>query len=142
VDILVIDALGQPSYRLLSPHAVEATEGGGTDLEQPVLTVYEQDRVPADSRADHGWLSSDLSLLRLEGNVNLVRAPATDGPTTTLDTPWLLVYPQLNRAETEAAVVITAPGQRLEGVGMRADLQREHYQLLSQVRGQHEVTTR
>jgi lipopolysaccharide export system protein LptC len=142
VDLLMTDVLGLPRYRLLSPHAVEATGRGGTDLETPRLTVFEAGRAPAESRAKHGWLSPDQTLLQLEGEVDLRRAGADGSPGTRLQTPSLLIFPEENRAQTDAPVVISSPGHRITGVGLRADLEREHYELLSEVRGQHEMATR
>ena len=140
IEVLGTDAAGKPSFRLLSPHVTEAAGDLGTDFEQPVLTLYDNDRAASQARANKGWLAADQALLRLDGDVDLWRPRGEGG--SRLETRWLLVYPELKQAETEAAVLITAPGQQLQGVGLRADLEHERYELLSEVRGRHEVATR
>lgn len=142
IEVLGTDAAGQPSFQLLSPHVTEAAGNLGTNLEQPLLTLYESDRGPARATAEKGWLAADQSLLRLDGSVNLWRAQGQGNDGSRLQTRWLLVYPELKQAETEAAVLITAPGQQLRGVGLRADLENERYELLSEVRGRHQVDSR
>jgi LPS export ABC transporter protein LptC len=55
-----------------------------------------------------------------------------------LTTDHLNWYPPGQRVETDAAVTIIETGHTLRGVGLRADLERRHSELLHHVEGLHE----
>jgi len=60
-------------------------------------------------------------------------SPADGGRPTVMRTERLDVYPQDNRASSDAVVTITTPGTTMRGTGMEADLAGKRIQLLSDV---------
>ena len=54
-------------------------------------------------------------------------------PRTTLDTSEVTAWPKQNRLETAAPAQLVQGGTRIHGVGMRADLNDKHLELLDDV---------
>ncbi|MFP8967091.1 LPS export ABC transporter periplasmic protein LptC [Pokkaliibacter sp. CJK22405] len=70
--------------------------------------------------------------IELEHNVN-IRQSSEGQADITLETPWLYLDPHTERAHTDQEVVITRGTGKTTAVGMQADLQSKHVDLLSQV---------
>lgn len=54
-------------------------------------------------------------------------------------TPKLTYYPEKEIAETDHSVIISSPGSRVSGVGMKANLAKQTFHLLAQVKSRHDV---
>ncbi len=61
---------------------------------------------------------------------------APDGKTE-LNTPHLVFYPDTNIAKTKYRVTLRSPGSKINGVGMKANLKQQFFQLLSKVKSKH-----
>ena len=49
-----------------------------------------------------------------------------------------MLFPRENRATSPAAVTVTQPGFTMNGIGMRADFNRQQVSLLSQVSARYD----
>lgn len=129
------DEQGQVSHRFRaeSMHQLE-----GTDLSlatQPVFIGYRSDGERWTARSKQGEI-------RQHGNeVTLVDQVVIDNISGdhSLHTTRLILYPQLKYAETDVAVHLMAPGSVTDGIGLRADLAADRVELLTNVRGRHDV---
>jgi LPS export ABC transporter protein LptC len=143
-DLMVttMAASGLPSQRLVAASAVEGPRASGTDLVAPRMILYEDGAPATTARARNGWLSSDHELLLLLDSVQIDNL-AGDGRTEgRLTTEYLEVYPNDRQALTDRPVRLTSPGHVVDAVGLRADFERNIVELLSKVRGRHEINSR
>lgn len=107
------------------------------DVTAPHLTLHSPDSPPWTVIAATGKASNNGNLIQLWDNVEL-RQVDTQGQKSELLTPYLLVKPEQQYAETDKPVMITSPGSITHAVGMKAYLQTDVIQLLAKVRSTHE----
>lgn len=107
------------------------------DVMEPQLTLHSSDNPPWTVVAATGKASDNGNLIQLWENVELRQTDA-QGQKSELLTPYLLVKPDQQYAETDKPVMITSPGNVTHAVGMKAYLQTDVIQLLAKVRSIHE----
>ena len=105
----------------------------------PLEMRYYSDGVQTMSlRSESGRVLEKGRLVKLDGAVELIRPAGVEGATEKVDTRDVEVKTEEWIAVTQERVVIERGGQRMEGRGMVADLERGEVSLLSDVRGRHE----
>lgn len=135
VHILDYDRQGELAQRINSPSIQHLTSDDLLHLTQPSGQLLRPGQPDWTLRADTGRLDEKGAMLWLEGNVEAARK---DG-STRLQTATLRVEPQRKYAETDDAVIISAPQGRTESQGMRAFLDRDTVELKSRVKGRYEA---
>lgn len=130
----IVQAERADYYRAASGTAVSHDH---TRFEQPRVTLLQPAGPPWQASAEHGSAAADGSLVELLDRVVLQRDLA-DGTSTRLETSQLLLKPQQKFAETDKPVTIRSTNAITRATGMRAHLQEERIQLLSEVRGTYE----
>lgn len=126
---------GLPSFRIAAPR-LERREGDESlyvntpDFDLP----SNQPGVP-DWRGHslYGWVNHNGSLLKLQGPVYIHRPAFGDTPATEMHTSDVTAWPKENRLETAAAAQIRQGTSTISGVGMRANLNNKHLELLDDV---------
>ena len=83
-----------------------------------------------------GWLLAGAARRHGLSVAAMVRpdSPAEAPPPTRIETDWLALDLERNRARSTAAVTVTRPGLTMRGTGLEADFDRQQVSLLSQVR--------
>jgi lipopolysaccharide export system protein LptC len=143
VEIPGIDGREAPVPLTLMDESPEARaarllSAGYSEVITPVIHMHEPLLPPLRLESETGWIARNGDEVRLLGEVTVNRPEAhPDGPLH-LVTRDLTIFPQRQHAETEAHAVATAPGYRIEGTGMRMDLDEQTVLLLSEVKGRHE----
>ncbi len=129
------DESGQPSFRISAPQ-LERREGDESlYINSPTFELpSRQPDVPAwHGQSLYGWVNKDGTLLKLQGPVTMVR-PAFDATAAaTIHTADVTAWPKQNRLETAAPAQMVQGGTRISGVGMRANLNDKHLELLDDV---------
>ena len=129
------NAAGQPSFRLQSPH-LERREGDDSlYLNSPTFQLpAKQAGVPDwQGQSLYGWVNKDGSLLKLQGPVEMHREAFVNAPAAHIQTADVTAWPKQNRLETAAPAQMVQGGTRISGIGMRADLNDKHLELLDDV---------
>jgi lipopolysaccharide export system protein LptC len=129
------NAAGQPSFRLQSPH-LERREGDDSlYLNSPTFQLpAHQAGVPDwQGQSLYGWVNKDGSQLKLQGPVEMHREAFADAPAARMQTADVTAWPKQNRLETAAPAQMVQGGTRISGIGMRADLNDKHLELLDDV---------
>ena len=128
---------GQPSFRMVTPH-LERREGDDSlyinapDFELP----SNQASVPDwKGQSLYGWVDKSGTLLKLQGPVYMHRPAFAGGPAADLHTSDVTVWPKESRMETAAPAQMTQGDRRMSGIGMRADLNDNHLELLNDSHG-------
>ncbi|MFN3579446.1 MAG: LPS export ABC transporter periplasmic protein LptC [Pseudomonas sp.] len=138
-QIRLLNAQGTPVYELTSARATHQRSDDSTLLDKPSLTFYrENDNEPWLLEAENGVVSEGGDRVELTENVLLLRQDPTQ-PTTRMTTQALTLFPDRDYAETAQSVRIEAANSVTTAVGMQVFLNDGRLELLSTVRGQHEV---
>ena len=133
-------AAGLREYVVEAPLLKQLPGQLGTQVEQPQMDWYQPDGQTREwrLRSGQGWIASDQKQIRLEGEVVMTRTAESGQPPVTLTTRDVLVRPDIRYAETAAPARAVTPGGELRAIGVRAYLDQERLELLSEVRGVYE----
>ena len=137
--IQALNEQGKTTYELTTTHAVHQVEDGSTHLQQPKLLFYRGgDPAPWLLESDEGLVTEDGDRVDLAQNV-LLKQELNSQSTRRLTTSALTLFPARDYAETDQDVKIEAARSVTTATGMKLFLNDGRLQLLSTVRGQHEV---
>lgn len=129
--------LGETSMRLQSPH-IERREGDESlYLNAPTFQLPPKIPNLPEWNGDslYGWVNKEGTLIKLQGPVYLHRPAYTDTKgvaqaETTMHTSEVTAWPKEQRMETaESATIVQGP-RTISGIGMRANLNDNHMELL------------
>lgn len=139
-----MSATGLREYVVESPMLRQLPNQAGTWVEQPLLDWYQPDGETREwrLRAEQGWVAADQQSIRLQGVVVMTRTADSGKTPVEVTTRDVLVRPTDRYAETAAPAHAVTPGGDLKAVGLRAYLDREQLELLSEVRGYYEPSKR
>lgn len=131
------NALGQPQYLVRADSALyyagdNNLRGGYTTFSTPLLTFRSDDAAPWQLRADIGRSDTQGETITLISDVRLWQG-TRDTTFAELSTDELLIKLSSRYAETEKAVTMRSEQSRTTAVGMRAFLDEEVIELLSEV---------
>lgn len=111
-----------------------------TDLDQPLLLAFEEDRerwnISANSGRIRATSGGDIQQLDLQHNVE-VRHELSSDDTITLRTDWLTLQPPQQNLYTDAMVHVYGDGIDQTSQGMRADLSINRLEFLSDIQGRY-----
>ncbi|MGC1547717.1 MAG: LPS export ABC transporter periplasmic protein LptC [Rhodanobacter sp.] len=136
------DVDGLPSFRMTAPH-LERREGDESlYINTPKFDMpSKQPGVPDwDGNSLYGWVNQKGTLLKLQGPVYMHRPAYTDvtgaiNPVATMHTSEITAWPKENRMETAEPATMTQGDSKMSGIGMRANLNDNHLELLHDVHG-------
>jgi lipopolysaccharide export system protein LptC len=136
---------GQPAFKLIAPH-LERREGDESlYINAPDFVLPStKDAVapPWKGHSQYGWVNKDGSLLKLQGKVHMDRIAFEQTPPASIDTSEVTAWPKENRLETAEAARIVQGTSTMDGVGMRANLDTKHLELLDAVHTQYQPRKR
>jgi lipopolysaccharide export system protein LptC len=139
-----LNIAGVREYVVEAPRLWQLPGQGGVRIEQPALDWYLPDGRIREWRlqADQGWIAADNQSVRLDGEVVMSRGAESGKLPVTVTTRDVLVRLDERQAETTAPARAVTPGGELRAVGLRALLDEERLELLSEVRGVYEPPER
>ncbi|MBR9910535.1 MAG: LPS export ABC transporter periplasmic protein LptC [Gammaproteobacteria bacterium] len=108
-----------------------------TEIENPDITLITIGSPPWKATADSGRTTENGQVVELMDNVKLRQTESTDRAVE-LTTTHLLIKPEQQYAETDKPVTIRSVNDITHATGMRAYLEQDRIQLLSNVRGIYE----
>jgi len=135
-----LDENGQLKSKLQAKKLLHYKEDGITEMQQPMLTLYNPDSPPWIIRAESGILSSDGKDLQLNGAVFIDRAGAIGTKEFKLKTANLRVKTQENYAEGDEWAEISSEGNWIHGEGIQLVFKKPiSLKLLSKVKSYYEL---
>lgn len=138
-QILMLNEQGTPAYQLRSERATHQRNDDSTLLKQPNLLYYRPgDAHPWLLQAQQGVVTQGGDQVEMVDDVLLQRQDPTE-PTARMTTQALTLYPERDYAETAQSVRIETAGSATTATGMQIFLDDGRLELLSNVRGQHEL---
>ncbi|MCB1767312.1 MAG: LPS export ABC transporter periplasmic protein LptC [Candidatus Competibacteraceae bacterium] len=135
-----LNTAGVREYVVEAPQLAQLPDKLGARIEWPVLDWYQLDGQTREWRlqSEQGWVAADYETVRLEGAVTMTRLATSGKPPVTVTTRDVLIRPGERYVETAAPARAITPGGELRAVGVRAWLDQERLELLSQVRGTYD----
>jgi lipopolysaccharide export system protein LptC len=131
------DVDGQLSFTMTAPRM---DRRGGDDslyINAPVFEITaKKPGVPNwHGNSPYGWVNRGGTEIRLDGAVYMYRPAYAQGPMATLCTSNVQGWPKENRMQTAEPATMTQGPSVMNGVGMRANLNDNHLELLHDVHG-------
>lgn len=129
----VMDTSGQLRYRVTADSMTHYPNVDQLELQRPLIDLKQYNGNTWRISAETGETADSGDLIRLLGKVD-IRRSGVSGPLQ-VRTRDLLVKPEQAYATTDSAATITAPGLRVDTVGLEADLDDNTLELHNRVRG-------
>ncbi|WP_022961127.1 LPS export ABC transporter periplasmic protein LptC [Halopseudomonas pelagia] len=137
--IRMLNEQGTPAYELTSLRATHQSSDDATVMEKPRLMFYRGEAAePWLLEADHGVITENGDRVELTQNV-LLQSQDPAQPSRRMTTEALTLFPARDYAETAQSVRIEDADNVTTAVGMQVYLNDGRLELLSTVRGHHEV---
>lgn len=134
----VMDTNNRPRYRISATRLDHYPDDDNKVLTHLNLIFYPLSATTWDISAERGVITAHDRLIRLTGQVRLVRAATATRPRITLDTTELLIYPKEKQARTDTVVMIRTGRDTIRARGLRADLNTGQLELPADVQGHYE----
>lgn len=134
-QVSVYDKSGQPSFRLQAPRIERRDSDASLYVDAPTfqLPANEPDVPDWHGQSEWGWVNKGATLLELQGSVQMRRAAYDDTPKAEILTANVSVWPHDKRLATAAPAQMIQGATRIRGIGMRANLNEKHLELLDDV---------
>ncbi len=142
---------GKLNHTLTAKNSFHYKRAAKTELQKPSMLIVRDDGSLWYSEANQGEAIKNGKTILLNGNVKLQQFTNSDHynthqtqsqnnlPTTEITTSQLTLTPKSKVASTKKAVTIRTPDNKVESVGLHANLTQQQIELLSRVRGEHRV---
>ena len=134
-SLVAMDPSGAPSFQINAPFLEKNPDDDSVAIREPELTLYQNGEVTWEISAPQAWIDATGERIELPGDVQLV---AAQPPRTEVQTRDVTVLPRTQQARSDADVEVNRDIMFSRGVGFRADLSSQQFDILSQVEGYYE----
>lgn len=138
VDNTRFDLEGNRSWQMRAARLTHYPEPDHTLVESPDVVIFREEEPPWFIKARSGRVNAGPDgrphSVELAGDVELRHADE-QGRELNIYTDFLTLYPDTRTAGTDSLVRMETEGARLSALGMAADLNSQHIQLLGEGRG-------
>lgn len=131
---LTMNQDGTPKNRLNAVYMAHYPDDDTSELHQPELEIFRVDQPPIIVNADRGWVTSNNDVILLKGNVYLQENDEFGNLKVELIAEDAKVLVDQEYAETDKATTLITKRTVTNSIGMRAYLQEERMEFLSNVR--------
>jgi lipopolysaccharide export system protein LptC len=131
------DDTGKPAFRLVAPH-LERREGDDSIyINAPNFVLHSATPGTPDwtGKSQYGWVDKAGTLLKLQGQVEMHRPAFADQFAADMYTSEVTAWPKESHMETAEAVRTIQGPSTMTGVGMRANLDTKHLEVLNDFHG-------
>lgn len=136
----VTDEKGVRKHQLEAASMKHFSDRDVTELQKPVITLYNPEKPPWIIRSDTGMVSPDGERIFFGGDVYIDRESTSSLRPIKVITKNLHVEPEKHYAQTDERAKIISQSDRVSGTGMRVLFQNPiKLTLLSKVRGKYET---
>ncbi len=126
---------GSIHYRLTASNLSHYTKIDRTELTNPQLTLYQTGRAPWELKAKMGTLLDNGNTINLKNEVELVQKDQIKAVPTQLTTTEITIKPNEHFAVTDKPVTIHSTEGLTTAKGLKAFLNTNKIELLSEVHG-------
>lgn len=139
---LRMDQNGNLHNKIFVTKMLHYTNNNMSDFTNPKVIIYGKDQSPWNITANYGQSEAGIEKVYLWNNVKIHQAASTNNSEMTITTTKLTIFPQTQSAETDQPITIIQPGEQVNSVGLKANLQKGEVQLLSQAKGVYQATAK
>lgn len=131
------DVTGLLNFTMKAPRMDRRAGDESLYINAPIFQIMSKKPGVPDwyGNAPFGWVNKAGTLMRLDGAVYMYRPAYAQSPMATLHTSNVTGWPKENRMETADPARMTQGQSVMNGVGMRANLNDNHLELLHDVHG-------
>jgi len=130
---LTMNQDGTPKNRLNAAYMAHYPDDNTSELHKPELEIFRVDRPPIVVTADNGWVTSNNDVILLSGNVYLHQNDEFGNLKVELIAEDARVLVDQKYAETDKAATLITKRSVTNSIGMRAYLQEQRMEFLSNV---------
>ena len=130
---LTMNQDGTPKNRLNAKYMAHYPDDNTSELHEPELEIFRQDRRPIYVSADKGWVTSDNDVILLSGNVYLYQYDESGQLKLELIAEDARVLVDQKYAETDKPATLISGRTVINSIGMRAYLQDQRMEFLNNV---------
>ncbi len=135
--VAATDENGVVTYRLGGERMLHFMGRDLWTIDAPVVTFIPEIGEPWVLRSETGRAWNNVTEAQLEGEVTIRRARGPGNLEANVDTSEVYVLPAERYAETDEFAVYYREGTRISGTGARGYLERDQFELLSEVKGHY-----
>ncbi len=132
------DPEGRPEYRIRSPYLEREPGLESLQITTPVMLMFDATGSYWRMTSESAWISGDNEQLQLRGAVR-VQGPVENGEAARMLSSNLVVWPRQDLIEGSEDVLLTRPGTRLRGTGMRVQLSQRVFEILDRVHARYDA---
>lgn len=132
---------GKPKNKLYADYMAHYPDDNTSELHRPELEIFRENKQPIHVRSDLGWVTSNNEVILLKGNVYLYQNDDNGKLKTELLAEDAKVLVGEKYAETDNPTTLINGKSTTTSVGMRAYLQEQRLEFLSNVRTTIESST-
>lgn len=137
-----MDENGLIKRRLSGEYMWHFADDNSSELLRPKLEIYSSALQPWYVIAERAWVSGNSQLIQLFGEVRIWKNDEAKGERAVeVITRDVRALPETEYAETDKAATIITPSSITHGIGLRAYLRSERFELLDEVKTHYEVKT-
>lgn len=132
---------GRLSFRIKSPSLQRREGDQSLFIDRPHFLLppgIGKTGTPWLGRSDYGWVKADNTVVKLMGKVDMHRSASNQAPAAQIHTSDVTVWPQKNKLATTKLARLRQGTSRMSGIGMHADLDSKHLELLHDFHGTFE----
>jgi len=129
---------GKLAYRMQAPRLNRRQGDASLYLNQPSFLLASRSgsgTPPWTGRSDFGWISAHGDELKLQGQVLMHRPAYPGAAAASIETRDLTAWPPQHRVATDARVSVHQGTATMTGTGLRARLDTKHLELLHDIHG-------
>jgi lipopolysaccharide export system protein LptC len=130
---LTMNQDGTPKNRLNAKYMAHYPDDNTSELHDPSLEIFRQEKQPINVRSDKGWVTSNNDVILLSGNVYLHQNDDDGTLKLELIAEDARVLVDQKYAETDNAATLISKKSTTTSIGMRAYLQEQRLEFLSNV---------
>ena len=138
---LTMNQDGKPKNRLYADYMAHYPDDNTSELHQPKMEIFRENKQPINVRSDRGWVTSNNDVILLSGNVYLHQNDDDGKLKLELLAEDAKVLVDEKYAETDKPTTLISRKSTTTSVGMRAYLQEQRLEFLSNVRTTIESST-
>lgn len=130
---LTMNQDGTPKNRLNAAYMAHYPDDNTSELHEPRLEIFRREKQPINVRSDKGWVTSNNDVILLSGNVYLHQNDDDGELKIELIAEDARVLVDQKYAETDKAATLISKKSTTTSIGMRAFLQEQRLEFLSNV---------
>lgn len=137
-----MDKSGRPARQIAAEKMVHFPDTDTNELTEPRILIHGDDNGRGDWHivAENGWISSDNSVVLLQGPVELWQEDANKEHVIDIITRDMRILLKDDYVETDKPARISTGSGQIESDGFRAYIDERRIQLLSRVKTQYDIS--